>query len=167
MEKIQKIRNELYNSLPTGEISSWTINFVDIIKEHIEKLDSLNNKNISTFLKEKIEVIDEFQNKTEITRLDRMTELYVKNKFDFSINGWGFVEPADLKINPYGAFGLDVEEAMELNKYESFILGICFVEDPENKEIWFKNNIFNKMEEMLKTKRKEVKKKATEKTLQQ
>ena len=111
---------------------------------------------IEAFLAETVDVIDEFKNKTQITRIDRMTELYVKNSFDFHINGWGVFNDADPEINPYRTFGLTMDEALELIRYESFILGLVYIVDPENMEVWMKTNIFDKMEAIVKTKREEV-----------
>ena len=113
-------------------------------------------RDISSFLAETVKVIDEFKNTTEITRLERVTELYVKNHFDFEVKGWGVIDFADPKVNPYGAFGLNVDEALELVRYESFILGILYIANPLKTEDWMKSNIFDKMEAELKSKREKV-----------
>lgn len=118
--------------------------------------DPQDIRDITSFLTETVKVIDEFKNTTEITRLERVTELYVKNHFDFDVKGWGIIESADPKVNPYGAFGLNIDEALELIRYESFILGILYVANPEKTEDWMKSNVFDKMEAELKLKREKM-----------
>lgn len=39
-EKVEKLRNKLYNELPTGEVNAFDL--LKIIKNHISELDKLN-----------------------------------------------------------------------------------------------------------------------------
>lgn len=39
-EKVEKLRNKLYNELPTGEVNPFDL--LKIIKNHISELDKLN-----------------------------------------------------------------------------------------------------------------------------
>lgn len=110
---------------------------------------------ISEFLNESVE-IEEAGVKVEILRIERIAELYTKNRFNFEVTGWGNFEHAENPAeNPWGVWGLSLDEALELIRYESFILGCEFSDDSLESEAWYTKNIFNPLEAQIRKSRDE------------
>lgn len=83
-------------------------------------------------------------------RIERITELVVRNRGTFEVTGWGDISGANPTDNPYGYYGINVNEAMEIIKTEGFILGFMDAAkkgDPDIKdEEWFQSEVFDKIE---------------------
>lgn len=114
-------------------------------------------RSTTDFFDEEVIITNSKDEKITIKRIERITELYIKNGFEFNVTSWGVITAVDnLLLNPYGVFGLTQDEAIELMSYESFILGIEFVINPENKELWYKENIFDFIETEINKKRRSI-----------
>lgn len=77
--------------------------------------------------------------------IERVTQLIVKNRFSLKVDGWGIAEPADEK-NPYGAYGLSRDEALELLSFSNMIYGYSLAKGKVDDEKWYKEILWTKVE---------------------
>ena len=83
----------------------------------------------------------------KITILERMTELFTKNRGSLEISGWGIIDPADHN-NPYLNYGINVNEAMELVAFGNMIYGYAMCIGTIDDKVWWQNNVWSKIEEI-------------------
>lgn len=103
---------------------------------------------IAQFFEEEIELNDGGEI-IKMSRLTRLTELFSRNGFTFEVTGWGTLTPHLQNQHSFNMDGLSREEAIELIKYESFILGIRYAiskTSGEEDNVWFKREIFDRFE---------------------
>ena len=113
-------------------------------KDTLEKL----SENLQTWLNDKLIIKDAItEEERETTNIQRITELYIKNRGNLEVTDYGIIEPADFG-NPYGAYGLSEGEAMELVAFSNAIWGYALALGVHDDTEWFEKNLWDKIKEI-------------------
>lgn len=107
------------------------------------------SENLQIWFDEEVEIENADGSKIKISKLRRITILYIKNRGDLKVNGWGIIEPADAN-NPYGVYGLSQGEALELIAFSNAIWGYALALGMHDNDDWFDNNLWSKMKKIHK-----------------
>lgn len=116
------------------------------MNDDLEKL----SENLQIWLESEIKIKDSLNGEEEerkTTFIHRITELYIKNRGSLEIESYGTIEPADF-ANPYGAYGLSEDEAMELIGYSNAIWGYALALGTHDDDKWFNKNLWSKVKEL-------------------
>lgn len=63
-------------------------------------------------------------------RYEILAELFCRNRFSMTVDGWGIYQDAHAKENPYGSWGLSQDQGISLMRYAAFLEGAFTMMEP-------------------------------------